>query len=85
MSDITVRFCHPVDSRLLTVTLDGTMTAQEAVSELIGANFIQPSPHGYNVAIKGGALIGKDQQFQDLKLTSNDIVNVIPATDAGQA
>lgn len=83
MPDINVRFMHPVDGRQITVTMDDTMTAQEAVDELIGANFVLPNEHGYQLAVKGGSLIDKDRRFADCGLTQQDIIRVLPATDAG--
>ncbi len=74
---------HPTDGRIVTVTLDNSMTAQEAISELIGANFVNPNPQGYNLAVKGGPQFGPTQSFAELNMKDGDTVRVIPATDAG--
>lgn len=83
MADVKVNFMHPTDGRTITVTVDGTMTAQEAVAELIANDFIQPNPQGYNLAIKGGAQIQPNQSLEGAGAKDGDTIRVIPATDAG--
>lgn len=86
MADIQVNFMHPTDGRTVTVTVDNSMTAQEAISELISNNFIKPSPQGYKLVIKGGAEIQQDQTFTDAGVTENkNTLRIVPATDAGNA
>ena len=46
MTDVTVHFVHPTDGRVITVTVDNTMSAQEAISELLANNFVPPLPTG---------------------------------------
>jgi hypothetical protein len=83
MANIKIHFMHPVDGRTLTVTLDESMSAQEAISELINADFIAPNAQGYNLGVKGGPLFTVNQSFSDLNVKENDTIRVIPATDAG--
>lgn len=83
MANVKVNFLHPTDGRIVTVTLDDSMSAQEAISELISANFVSPNPQGYNLAVKGGPQFTSDQTFADLNVRNGDTVRVIPATDAG--
>lgn len=83
MADVNVKFVHPTDGKLIDVTLDDSITAQEAVAELITAEFIPASPHGYNLGIKGGAMLQFDQSFADANVQDNTTLRVIPATDAG--
>ncbi|MEL6134488.1 MAG: hypothetical protein AAFR59_14090 [Bacteroidota bacterium] len=83
MADVSVNFLHPTDGRQLSVTLDDSITAQEAVAELIAAEFIAPSSEGYGLAIKGGSIIGADQSFENASVRDNTTIRVLPATDAG--
>jgi hypothetical protein len=82
-SDVRVNFMHPTDGRIITVTVDRTMTAEEAIAQLIVADFVGPSPMGYNLAVKGGPQMRGDQSFADAQVKDGDTVRVIPATDAG--
>lgn len=83
MPDLKLHFMHPTDGRKITVDVDDTMTANEAINELTSANFIPPSEHGYNLAQKGGARMRDDQTFRDLMLRDGDTIRILPATDAG--
>jgi len=83
LSDVKVNFAHPTDGRILTVTVDSNITAQEAVAELIASDFIKPNPKGYMLAIKGGRQIASNESFAKAKVVENDSIRIIPATDAG--
>jgi len=85
MADINVKFIHPTDGRELAVILDDSITAQEAVTELIEAQFISADPQGYNLAIKGGNMIASERNFRDagVKEPDSNTLRVVPATDAG--
>lgn len=85
MADLKLNFMHPTDGRMITVDVDDTMTAQEAIGELLAADFIPKNPQGYNLAIKGGAQLQPNQGFSDAGAKDGDIIRVIPATDAGYA
>ena len=67
-AEIQVRFMHPIDGRILTVTLDTTYTAKEVIDELISNNFIQRDPAGYDLAIKGGTGLQQNQTLADAAL-----------------
>lgn len=82
-TNVKVNFMHPTDGRVVTVTLDSTMTAQEAINELVSNNFINPNPQGYNLALKGGAQLQQTQTMADAGVKDGDTLRVIPATDAG--
>jgi uncharacterized ubiquitin-like protein YukD len=82
-TEIQVRFMHPIDGRILTVTLDTTYTAKEVIDELISNNFIQRNPGGYGLAIKGGAGLQQDKTLADAGIKDGDTLRIIPATDAG--
>jgi len=82
-TNVKVNFMHPTDGRVVTVTLDSTMTAQEAISELISSSFISPNPQGYNLAIKGVAQLQQNQTFADAGIKDGNTLRIIPATDAG--
>jgi hypothetical protein len=83
MSDITVNFIHPFDGRILTVTLDDTMSAKQAIHELVAAAFIPPTEDGYQLAIKGGAAITTEQTFAAANITEGETIRVVPVTSAG--
>lgn len=83
MSDIQIRFMHPTDGRIITVTLDDTMTTQEVISELITNDFVSPNPQGYNLAIKGGAQLQAESTLNSGGVRDGDTLRIIPATDAG--
>ena len=54
MADVSINFQHPTDGKVISVTLDDTMTGQEVIGELIANDFVPSSSEGYNIAIKGG-------------------------------
>jgi len=83
MADVSVNFMHPTDGRVISVTVDNTMTGQEAIAELIANDFIPTSPSGYNLAIKGGAQLENSKSLAEGGVKDNDTLRVIPATDAG--
>jgi hypothetical protein len=83
MADVKVNFLHPTDGRRLTVSLDDSITGQEAVAELISADFITPNPQGYGLAVKGGDMIPPGQSFRNMNVSDNAEIRVLPATDAG--
>jgi len=83
MADIEVRLMLPVDGRIVTVELEDTMTPDEIVNELIAGEVIQPSDSGYKLAVKGGAELNSTTQLKEIGLKDDDVIRVIPATDAG--
>jgi hypothetical protein len=83
MADVNVNFLHPTDGRVITVSLDDSITAQEAVAELITADFITPDTQGYNLAVSGGRMIEPGKSFRDAGIEDNTKIRVLPATDAG--
>ena len=83
MADLNLNFMHPTDSRLISVTLDSSMTGQETISELIAAGFIPASREGYNLSVKGGNQIDNNKNLSENQVRENDTIRVIPATDAG--
>lgn len=85
MADLNVSFTHPTDGRTVNVTLDDGVTVQEAINELISNGFIAANQQGYNLARKGDALMRADQTFRATGIKDNDIIRIIPATDAGNA
>ena len=83
MSDVSVNFMHPTDGRVVSVTVDDSMTGQEAVGELIANEFVPASGEGYNLAIKGGAQLDNGKTLVENGVKDNDTLRVLPATDAG--
>jgi len=80
---IKVNFSHPTDGKVVTVSLDSTMTSKEIITELIKANFIHDNLQGYGIAIKGGALLLPNESLRKLGVKDGDVLRIIPATDAG--
>ena len=74
---------HPQDGKVISVTVDNTMKAQEAIAELIANNFMSANPDGYNLAIKGGAQLDNNKTLAEGGVKDNDTLRVLPATDAG--
>lgn len=84
MADINVNFMHPTDGRLLNVAIDDSLTGQEAIGELLTANFIPSSNQGYKLQIKGGPELPPASSFASVGATDGATVRIIPATDAGK-
>lgn len=83
MTDINIKFLHPVDMRPLEVELDDAITAQGAIDELISEQFVAATSDGYRLSIKGGNEIQAEQTFNAAGVKNNDTLLVIPQTDAG--
>lgn len=83
MGEIKVDFLHPTDGRIITVDVDDTMTASEAIAELLSADFIPSNPQGYNLAVKGGAQLQQSQSFGEAGVKTGNTVRILPAIDAG--
>ncbi|MEN6320832.1 MAG: hypothetical protein ABFD82_19020 [Syntrophaceae bacterium] len=85
MAEIKVNFMHPTDGRIVTATMDESMTAQEAIGELIGNKFVPSNPQGYNLAPKGDGRpqLQPNETFVQAGVKDGDTLRVIPATDAG--
>lgn len=83
MAEVSVNFVN-TDGRMITVNLDDTTTAQEAIAELISADFITANPQGYQLGIKGGPMLDPNQSFRDMNIQNGTTIKIVPATDAGQ-
>ena len=90
MTDVTVHFVRPIDERVITVTLDGTMTARDAIAELLANDFVPPSPFGYELTFippnsdgNQSTTLRGEQTLADAGVTSNTKLRVNPATNAG--
>ena len=55
----------------------------EAINELIQSSFIVANRNGYNLALKGGKLLLYNESFANAGIKDNDIIRIIPATEAG--
>ena len=85
MSDIQIVFQNPLDGSRLQATMDNTMTAHEAIAELISNNFVKTSSQGYKLVPKGKKELDDVQTFADANVQSGETVTVVPQTDAGFA
>jgi hypothetical protein len=83
MADRAVRIQLPIDGRIMTVDMDDTMTTREVIDELLANNVLQPNDHGYQMGRKSGDLLNFNDRIGDLNLSADDVLRVIPATDAG--
>jgi hypothetical protein len=83
MADISVNFVHPTDGRVITATLDDSMSVQEVISELVAHDFVKANSQGYNLAVKGGSRLRNHQTLHEAQLQNGVTLRVIPATDAG--
>jgi hypothetical protein len=82
MADVRVNFVHPTDQRVVTVTVDDAMTAQEAISELLANNFVPPAPTGYELNLNQNRLRA-NQTLAEGGVADDSKIRVTPATDAG--
>lgn len=82
MPDVSVNFVHPTDGRVLTVTVDDTMTAQEAIAELLANNFVSPGPGGYELVHNNNALL-PEQTFAHAGVEDRAKIRVNPTLLAG--
>ena len=82
MADVTVHFVHPTDGRVITVAVDDTMTAQEAISELLANNFVPPAPTGYELSVNTHRMTERETLAQG-GVVNNSKIRVNPRTDAG--
>jgi hypothetical protein len=84
MPDVNVNFMHPTDGRVITVTVDDTMTAQEAIGELLANNFVPPHGQGYQLSVvENGNIIGGNQTMAEAGVRSGSKIKVLPITEAG--
>lgn len=72
---------HPTDGRIVSVEVDDSMTAAEAIVELMVNNFMTSDE--YSLQIMGGNLIRENQTFLEAKVQENDTIRVIHKTSAG--
>ena len=83
MADIDVHFSHPIDGRIFEVTVDDSLTGEEAI-ELLIENIVMPhSEMGYELAIKGGAKIRDDQTMADADVKNGTIIRILQSSNAG--
>ncbi|OLE52067.1 MAG: hypothetical protein AUG51_19940 [Acidobacteria bacterium 13_1_20CM_3_53_8] len=85
MPDVNVNFMHPTDGRVITVTVDDTMTAQEAIGELLANNFVPPHDQGYQLSVvESGNIIADNQTMAEAGVRNSAKIKVIPITQAGE-
>lgn len=82
MADVKVNFVHPTDGRVITVTVDDTMTAQEAIGELLANNFVSPGPGGYQLFVNDNALL-PEQTLSEAGVRDGAKILVNPSLLAG--
>ena len=84
MPDLTLTFLHPTDGRKATVSMDPTITAEEAVGQLLANNFMPPHQHGYQLAVKGGRDLLPTQSFAEAGVVDGETIRIVPLTQAGR-
>ncbi len=88
MADLQVHFLHPTGGQSITVTLDGTLTGSEVITELISNDFVSPTPQGYGyiLTVKGtGTLIKPKDSFEQAGVRDNDTIRITPLTSTESA
>jgi len=84
MADVTVAFIHPTDGRIITVSLDSTITGQEAINELLANHFLDPHADGYELVIRGTSeIIRSSQSFAEAGVRDGDKIRIVPVTFGG--
>lgn len=83
MNDLSINIIHPTDGRTISVTLDGSMTPNELIGELIKHEFISASMQGYSIGLKGGLILDSLKSIYKSGVKDNDTLRIIPSTDAG--
>ena len=83
ISNPQIDIMHPTDGRILTVTVNASITAQEIISELISNNFISNNSEGYCLAIQGGKQLQGNESLKEAWVRPGDVIRVIPSTSAG--
>ena len=63
MAHIVVYFIHPTGSPQTCLTVDDSITAEEALDELIRMGFLDPDPHGYHLIDTDGMPISPSKSF----------------------
>jgi hypothetical protein len=79
MADLSVKFVHSIDPRLLPATLEGSMTAQDAISELIANDFIYEHDHGYFLCIKNGRRTDPPESLGTAGVANDALIRITPA------
>ena len=85
MANVNVDFKHPTDGKVISVTLDDTMTGQEVIGELIANDFILSSSDGYEIAIKtesNSSVLDITKTLLENGVRDKDMIRVIPNTSA---
>jgi len=84
MAEISVTFTHPVDRRSIVVTLEDSMTADEAIGNLIASNAIPKHEGGYRLQIKGGRELQGNETLSSAGVKDGAVLNIVSSTDAGK-
>lgn len=77
MADINVTFTHPVDRRSITVTMDDSMTADEAIGTLIAESAIPQHDGGYVLQIKGGKQLNGNESLAAASVKDGAVLNIV--------
>jgi hypothetical protein len=82
MPDVSVNFVRPTDRRSITVALDDSITAEEAINELLANNFVTPGPDSYQLVHNDDALL-PNQTLAEAGIRNGDKISVNPNLVAG--
>lgn len=86
MPDISVKFVHPTDGRVMTVIVEDSMTAQEVVGELVAHNFVPSHGQGYQLSvIESGNILGGQHTLAGAGVKRDSRIRVLPVTEAGSS
>ncbi|NOQ25733.1 MAG: hypothetical protein GQ564_10270 [Bacteroidales bacterium] len=81
MNELSINIVHPMDGRVISVTLDSSMTPNEIIRELISHEFI--GTEIYSLGIKGGHILDLYKSIYQSGVKDNDTLRIIPSVCAG--
>ncbi len=81
MTELNLNLVHPTDGRVISVTLDNSMTPNEIIGELISHKFIDAN--SYSIGVKGGLILDLDKSIIQSGVNNNDTLRIIPSVCAG--
>ncbi len=84
MANISVTFMHPIDRRSMVVTVEDSMTADEAIGNLIANNAIPTHAGGYRLQIKGGRELQGNETLASAGVKDGAELNILSSTDTGK-
>ncbi|HWN41146.1 MAG TPA: hypothetical protein VNW71_02935 [Thermoanaerobaculia bacterium] len=82
MADLEVFFMHPTRDTRTRARVDDSMTPQEVIADLTREGFLENRSE-YDLAIKGGPLIGGSETLRAAGVQNGATLRVLTRTTAG--